>query len=149
MPTKFYHALNCHRRIAAGGLLFTFEAYGQIGGSWCGVLATENAAEQAALDGLVKDPASAVSELTEGEYSSKKGVAIRRERDLRSLNPLPLPAAPSLTPAQARIANKAAVLVEKASEHPVEPPAPKPEREAVESVADALSLGTVQLPPKA
>ena len=65
MARRYFHCHNSNRVI--GG--FTFTTYGNIGGCLMGTYATENAAEQARIDELLKEPRNAIEEMSEEDYA--------------------------------------------------------------------------------
>jgi hypothetical protein len=69
--TKYYHTSNATKPLKTMGFEFKFVAYNNLGGVWRGVLETTQADEQAALDGLVANPKSGVTEITEEQYNER------------------------------------------------------------------------------
>lgn len=87
---KYYHADNVNRRIKIGGQQFLFEPYGQFGGVWSGIFATENEGQQAALDSVIGKANSSITEISQAAYESfvkKKQPTARHLR--RSQEPAP------------------------------------------------------------
>lgn len=66
MPFKFYHAENAGREIAGE----RFEVFDVFGGTAHGVFQTDNPKQQTALDAVVLNPKSAVTEITAAEYQN-------------------------------------------------------------------------------
>ncbi len=96
---RFYRADNCNRLIQWGSFQFEFQPYDCIGGSWCGLFATDDTGKIAALDGLVKTPGTAVFEVSEAEFMQ---MAKKKERAaLAGYNPFTLPALKQTLPAMA------------------------------------------------
>lgn len=139
MSTKYYRADNSNRRIKAGAFSFAFEPYGQHGGSWQGVYATDNEAHQIALAGVAGNPRNAVYEITAEEYErlSKKKVTPPNFSASGNWS------APSSPPPQPRthLAGKGgAVVVENPSPLPDEPKAPP----IIEKIEDVLKVATIK-----
>lgn len=128
---KYYHAENANRIIA--GLIFN--TYDTIAGSHFAVHATEDEAEIKALDDLVKDKKSAVTEISEAEYvkcTQKKTTAtVDNSKHYRQLS--------ALRNENASLKGTGAAVV---SNEPVEE-APVAVAGPVESVDAALQVGDV------
>ena len=138
---KFYHAENARRTFgvtvkkdAASGQIIRspgifFEGYDIIAGSLFGVYKTDDASEIAILDALVKDRKSAVTEISEAEYTStlqKKTLALQSSE----------PSNRASAPAQP-LKGPGAVVVE-------EPSAPAVKEKAIETTEDALKVGDAE-----
>lgn len=127
---KFYHAENSNRIIQGkSGRPFTFEPYNFLGGSWFGIYRTDKAPEISALDELVKDEKSAVTEISQEEYAKCAGKKHLLPESFRSSNNV------SVTTDQS-----AAALVVGA---PVSSVLSPPPSASVESVEDVLKVEAV------
>ena len=62
---RYFHTSNASRPYSAGGLAFTFQPTGQIGGSWHGILAVES---DSAASALANAAFPQVTEITEESY---------------------------------------------------------------------------------
>jgi hypothetical protein len=92
---QFYHTENCNRLIRHGGHQFAFQPYEMLGGTWCGIFATENPDEIKVLDELVNDKNSAVTSINAEEFelcSEKKARAARGNLNTSLVQPEPTPA---------------------------------------------------------
>lgn len=138
MAPKFYHALNCNRRIASQGRVFDFRPYAMVAGTWCGTYATQEPKEQAALDALAGDPRQAISAITQAEYEAK---ASRPSQDA-ALSYNPLLTRPDVTPqAEPLVEGSKAVVIEQPNPEPAKPVI---SGEPLAKAADALQVGQVQ-----
>ena len=138
---KFYHALNCNRRIGWGPFAFDFRPYGMVCGTWCGLYATEDPSQQAALDALVADPRQAVSLTTQEDYEAKLG---RVSADAaRSYNPILIK--PENLRGDALVAGSEAIVIEQPNPEPAHPAATI---EPLSKALDALQVGPVTAGPK-
>lgn len=71
---KFYYIANATKSRRAHGKVFAFDPLPNFGGSIPGILAVDNPDDQAALDSLVADPTSGITEISKEEWeaSAKK-----------------------------------------------------------------------------
>ena len=139
MAIKFYHALNCNRRIGSLGRIFDFRPYAMICGTWCGLYATEDPGEQAALDALLADPRQAIQAIRREEHDERLG---SKSRDA-SASYSPLLTRPIAPVAEPLVAGSKAIVIERP--HP-EPAQPVASSEPLSKALDALQLGSVQTP---
>lgn len=134
---KFYHAENSNRTIMSRGIGFQFDPYMQHGGTWFGLFETDKPEFIGALDELVSQNRTAITEISKEEFERKK-------------KPLPpsltgknLSHLPSSTPAQIKGESPAVVKEGKA---------PMIEDSKAQTIDDILTLGVVKpfapLPPK-
>ena len=134
---KYYHAENSNRVIVSNRIGFNFEPVQRFGGTWRGIFEAKTQEHADALDALVKDPKSAVTELTEEEYRKKKKSAPQSEE---SYQPLPQQG----NTGDQRVIPGTAVLVE--TPGPENQPEPKVEMtgEPVENLEKAIKVGPVR-----
>lgn len=140
---KFYHAENCNRRFRVAGKEFIFPAYDLVAGCWMGTYATADAEEQAALDILVRDKTTAVTEISQERYESHA----KKKPTVQPVSFKISNAPPSLTNMDARIADSRPLAHLVGGQDPdyQAPPAP-PSSEPLPDVETALVLGLVQTP---
>jgi len=134
--TKYYHAENCNRKFNNG---VEFQPYSLAGGTWNGVFATEDQAQQDYLGALAGNPTTAVREIQEDEYNR----AVASVSGVKNYSPSPEPFKPKPVKAQAvRVAEKAGVVVQEPAPKPEEPPpvTAKP----LENVNEALQVDKVE-----
>lgn len=137
--TKYYHTDNASKKVRSGEFEFLFSPYDNFAGAWRGIYETGDETEQVALDFLVHNPASAVTELTQAEYEAK----VKKK-------------APTITsrqsvdwkPPQAKInPNPAAVLVENPSPSPSQADVGLDKPATITNINDVLSTGYVEPQP--
>lgn len=137
MGTKYYHALNCNRGFQSG---VEFRPYSNLGGTWWGVFATDDEAQQRYLDSLATNKETAVTVVTEDDFD-KAIVQASGNAGLYSPTPQPYNAPKAKPAAGLKIADKAGVV----DENP-EPPeaAPVATGEPIANVSEAMVVGKVE-----
>ena len=115
---KFYHALNCNRRIGSQGRLFDFRPYALVCGTWCGLYVTQDLSEQTALDLLTLDPRQAITSISREEFEDKLG---SQSRDA-SANYSPLLTRPVSSAPEPLVAGSRAIVIEQPNSEPAKPP---------------------------
>ena len=137
---RYYHTTNTRRRIEALGMVFSFENYRFFAGSAYGVYATNDPSEQTALQLLVDDPASAITEITESDYMAKLK---KKPSDKAFLQVQPLFTQPTQQVPQV-VESPAGVVVDAVAPAEVQVARTVPSLEAAASIEDLLTVGKVE-----
>lgn len=134
MEVRCFHTDNANRKIKAQGFEFSFTPYAQVGGAWKGLIATEDESQIIALQSLVAEPRSGVTEITEQEFESLgKKKLLKSSVSKDSIVPPPSP--------ESRIAKVQGVVVEgKTSSNPADGPV------TIADIDDVIQIGTVKPP---
>jgi hypothetical protein len=130
---RYFHADNSNRLIQGDGKSFQFHSYQLLHGSWSGVYATKDEQELKALEGLVANPKSAVTEISAQEYERCRQKKISSDK---SSTLLIAPAPPGPMTSMVQDAIGAGSTVETVIPGPEQPIVAAP-------VADPISIGNV------
>lgn len=132
MDIRFFHSANSNRPIKSQGLVFNFEGYEVFAGAWRGTYATQDEREIVALEAMVQNARSGITEIDKATYeekSKKKAIA----------SPLYEPLKPAY---QARINTSPAEVVV------VDNPSPSPDAQdpslLPERIEDVIKIGKVE-----
>lgn len=132
MARRFFQTSNASRRYRAGGLSLSFELTENVGGTWRGVLATD---DESVASTLLAAGHPQIQEITQEQYEAQKKTL--HGTGFSSFKALPQPPPPPPAPKVALVAGGNTLVAEDISDVPPFP-APKSDDAGVELEIRAL-----------